>query len=155
MSENLADFLFDVFCIFVFAAAISLFMLMNIGTGKNISLVKERLVQDNLLYESDTEAAGVTVSGAEIIAKAYGGLDVDIFIDGRAIKKEETASPDSGFENEGSGDEGSLDSAFTDMGNDAEKDLFNGIRINPRDIYIVEYRMDDTGKVTGIEYIKV
>ncbi|RCX13010.1 hypothetical protein DFR58_11967 [Anaerobacterium chartisolvens] len=155
MSDNLADFLFEVSCIFIFTVAISVFMLMGSGTARNIALVKESLVQDNLLYESNVDAKEVTVSGAEIIAKVYGGMDVDIFVNGGVIAEESMANTYSGFENEGNENEGNLNSAFTDMGSDTEKDPFNGIRINPNDTYRAKYIIDAGGKVTGIEYIRV
>lgn len=110
--------------IFFFVIAISLFMIMNTTINANIKVVKNSLVEDKALYQSDFGAKELTASGASILSKIYNGLDVDLIIDGRVISKNTDGN---------SFDYSSLDNMAT---------------------YGVKDNIDTTGKVTAITYTK-
>lgn len=125
MNENLGDFLFDSFCVFIFITAISLFILMNNSTNENIKLVKSNLTQDKALYQSNIAPKDTTVNGSEIINKIYDGLDVDIIVNSYPISKT------------------------------VDKFNFNYGIIDFKSQYKVSYNMDTNGKVISIVYTKL
>lgn len=105
--------------------AISMFVFMNNISNTNINLVKNSIVADKALYESNFAEKAVTVSGAQIVSKIYDGLDVNIKVNGLSIPK-------------------------TTDGNS-----FNYSSIDNNAIYKSFYTIDTLGKVTTITYTKM
>jgi len=126
MNENLGDFLFNSFCVFIFITAISLFILINNSTNDNIKLVKNNLSQNKALYQSNIAPnKDIKVSGSEIINKIYDGLEVDIIVNSYPISKT------------------------------VDKFNFNYDIIDFKSQYKVSYNMDSNGKVISIVYTKL
>lgn len=90
MSENLADFLFDVAMVLVFVIALSLFLYLTPLSSKNVELLSNTINRDKEITENrEYNMDYTTVTGADIIGNIINGLETDIRVDGWYIHKDE------------------------------------------------------------------
>lgn len=89
MGENLADFLFDMAMVFVFAIALSLFFSLNPLGKKNIELLSASINMNTEIAENKKfNMEYTTVTGADIIGNIVNGLETDIIVDSQYIPKD-------------------------------------------------------------------
>jgi len=89
MGENLADFLFDMAMVFVFAIALSLFFSLNPLAKKNIELLSASINMNTEIAENKKfNMEYTTVTGADIIGNIVNGLETDIIVDSQYIPKD-------------------------------------------------------------------
>ncbi|MFZ5988349.1 MAG: hypothetical protein ACOYWZ_14650 [Bacillota bacterium] len=139
MDENLMDFIFQVSVIFLFVAAISIFMMLNNNASLTLEIVKEGVNQERSISEGNYDNEGYYVSGAEIINSIHNGLEVNIVVNGFEINKDNYSTS---YEEE-------ID--FRSNSND-KADVYSKIDANTK--YNVTYSFKENGEIDKIIYTK-
>lgn len=87
MDENLADFLYKVSVIFIFIAAVSVFLLLYNNASSLVDIVKEGMYEEKSAVEDYYDNEEYYFTGAQIISSIHDGLEFDIYVDGVKIDK--------------------------------------------------------------------
>lgn len=144
MGENLSDFIYKVSVLFIFIAAVSVYMLLYGNASSLIEVVKENMYEDKALTQGSYENEEYTATGAEIISSIRSGLDVDIYVDGVKIEKVDREA-NSGLR------EDMVGNSTTVNANDTE-DVYS--KVIPDAMYAVSYNIDANGVITEVVYTK-
>lgn len=138
MDENLMDFIFQVSVIFLFVAAISIFMMLNNNASLTLEIVKEGVNQERSISEGNYDNEGYYVSGAEIINSIHNGLEVDITVVNGVNSELINTNV--------------IEDFYTRTDLNDKADVYSKIDANAR--YHVTYTIDGNGVVKGVTYTK-
>lgn len=144
MGENLADFIYKVSVLFIFVAAVTVYMLLYGNASSLIEVVKQNMYEDKTLTQGSYENEEYAATGAEIISSIRSGLDVNIYVDGVKIEKVDRKA-NSGLREDMAGNSSIVNA--NDTG-----DVYS--KVIPDAKYAVSYNIDANGVITEVIYTK-